>query len=394
MAFLTNSQLRHGAWGSPAADSAHSNRGVFAGAREGKIVWREALAPELGSVSTYPVADPAGNLYFSASRGGLQARTPQGAPILIPHPSIGLKDELSLHVGPGPTLVAVCKNALVCVGLDGMPRWRIEGFPGGSAMVAPDGHALYVAQPGPGNSGYVLVALGLGTGIEHWRLPFPGRISGPAIDAEGTLYVVAHYDASPPYRLLAIDGKSGELLWQQKVAPMLALREPRLFGDDLVLVASSEILQAFYRDGRSAWTHALHDPGNPSVSAAGQVAVLSGSPATPQKPSLWTCWPDGPLHREVDPPRGLRFISDPLFDAGGNLYLMAHDESWQKMLLKYTPDLDLVWTGGVHGDKYSDIRLAVLPDAIVLACQITAFSVAPGKVSAESLPSLLLICIR
>src|SRR5574340_1156601 len=56
-----------------------------------------------------------------------------------------------------------------------------------------------------------------------------------------------------------------------RLGQRLRARHPALFGDDLLYVPGTEILQAFHSDGRPAWLHRLKSDTRLAVGAAGQV---------------------------------------------------------------------------------------------------------------------------
>lgn len=342
MSFLTHAQLRHGVWSALHADSAHSDRGIFQGPRHGRIAWRKPV-PQL-TVPLNPVLDLDGNLYACVP-DQLLGWNANGDPLLLPdrpdrplefHDRIGAEQ----HLGPGRTLILTTGSAVSCLSLQGSLRWQVRNLAATRPVISPDGNELYLLITPGDRDGLELIALGTGTGIEHWRQSFPrDGVSAPAIAADGTLYVVAEDAGRTQQTLRAIDGKTGEEHWRQKIAPTLQCRAPRLFGDELIYVSGTSMLQAFQPTGAAIWSLKIAADQPPAIAGAGQLLLLQGQPADSQW-QLCAYWPDGQsAGQAVLPSQVNAFGLPPVVDAIGCVYMLGRVAGGGWRLQQYLPDL-------------------------------------------------------
>ncbi|MGH7145147.1 MAG: PQQ-binding-like beta-propeller repeat protein [Planctomycetota bacterium] len=413
MSFLSHGQLRHGAWSSTFADGAHSARGIFAGPESAPGLWERRWENPFDAV-VLPVIDSDGAIFSIDPHGRPFGLTATGAELPLPGPfdshagvpagaigtggpggasgsrmalTAGSNGPAGAHfsgtpelcLGPDRVLVVATADGLVCLSLTAGLRWQIRDLAVCAPLVAPSGNELYVLAPSQQKA---LIALGMGTGIEHWRTTFPlQQVSRPAIGADGTLYLTACFATGAQHWLLALDGRTGEERWRQKIAPTLTCAAPRLFGDELIFVGGDGGLQALPHNGPAHWAMRPGPMSEIAVNHLGQVLFLHDLKSQ-RFTRLTAYWPDGQLHAEavVPPERGFPRGARPVVDAVGNVYLLRHADPASDLpieVCRFDLDLHPTWTAPLRGAAPSGAGLAIGPRSLVIAAAWAAAGSAP-----------------
>ncbi len=237
---------------------------VAADARSGRLLWRRILKPrkEKAKVGFGGGVAAAGDLVIAATGFGelvaFDAAT--GTERWRHRGVVPLRG--SPAVAGGRVFALTMDNQIIAVSLnDGHLLWTQSGLPEDAALLGAATAAIAGDTAVFGLSSGELFALRAANGQLAWQdtLSRTGRLTPlatladidgfPVID-RGRVYAVSHAG-----RMVAIDLRSGERLWEQDVA---STRTPWVAGDYIFLVtADAEVVALSSVDGRVRWVTRL-----------------------------------------------------------------------------------------------------------------------------------------
>lgn len=234
---------------------ASSDRFLYAIGPAGDERWRFALGsrPSASPVVAYDgtvLAGTSGGRLWAVGPGG-RARwsfTAPSRPALTP----ALGQDGAIYLPAGDTLFALDWR--------GRERWRyqLRAEAAAAPAIGPDG-TLYLAT-----ADRRLLALAP-TGERRWEVALPGRVSGPAADADGTILI----GAAGIHRL----SPEGALLWSYPIAAETAQPVVRADGTVLAGAANGKIYLLSAEGGRLAEL-ALEEPVRYAAIASGDDTVI------------------------------------------------------------------------------------------------------------------------
>ncbi len=237
---------------------------VAADARSGRLLWRRALKPrkEKAKIGFGGGVAVAGDLVIAATGFGelIAFDAATGKERWRHRGVVPLRG--SPAVAGGRVFALTMDNQIIAVSLqDGQLLWTQSGLPEDAALLGAATAAIAGDTAVFGLSSGELFALRAANGQLAWQdtLSRTGRLtplatladidSFPVID-RGRVYAVSHAG-----RMVAIDLRSGERLWEQDVA---STRTPWVAGDYIFLVtADAEVVALSSADGRVRWVTRL-----------------------------------------------------------------------------------------------------------------------------------------
>jgi len=258
--FVTGGALLH----RPALDHrgtlyvASSDRFLYAIGPAGDERWRFALGSR---PSASPVVAYDGTVLAGTSGGRLWAVGPGGrARWSFTAPS---RPALTPALGQDGTIYLPAGDTLFALDWRGRERWRyqLRAEAAAAPAIGPDG-TLYLAT-----ADRRLLALAP-TGERRWEVTLPGRASGPAADADGTILI----GAAGIHRL----SPEGALLWSYPIAAETA--QPVVRADGTVLAgAANGKVYLLSAEGERLAELALEEPVRYAAIASGDDTVIAAT---------------------------------------------------------------------------------------------------------------------
>ncbi len=222
-----------------------------------------------------------------------------------------------------------------------------------------------------------------------WAMNDTGANQTTPIVHNGVIYL-----ASPSNIVQAIDGKTGNLIWETRVGPDQApgyggIRSIAISGDKILLPASNAHMVALSaRNGEILWDTPLSDIPHPSTSGAIVIGnnVLQGITGCGRNASA----ADGCFISAIDVNTGKRVWrfhtipreGEPGYDTWGNLpkESRAGVETW--VAGSYDPDLNLTYWGTAQSKPWSFLNRGTTPfDKTLYANSTLALNADTGKLA-------------
>jgi outer membrane protein assembly factor BamB len=216
---------------------------------DGYEKWRLEIS---GCVSTAPVLDVNGHIYFPGNRGGLFCADTDGNLLWAigeTNPGGGSDVYTDCVVGPDGTIYTGCivgsSHAYYCaLNPDGSERWRkpLSGWPAQYPAAIGQNGLIYIADESD------LLAL-WPDGGEAWRYPIGDYMGSPTVvGPDGTVYAIG--DSGWLWALAA----DGGLKWKRKLGLNLGIASPIVSPAGQITVAIGAEIYRFSPDGDLLWT--------------------------------------------------------------------------------------------------------------------------------------------
>ncbi len=241
-----------------------------------------------------------------------------------------------LAVGRGSLVTALGAGALLLLVAGGtVALLRASAIPSAaSVIVTPGGHLWAAGRHDPQGT-YWADAVGPAQAEIAWTLNVEGGwASGPAIAADGTLYLLTQDG-----RLRAVD-PAGQALWSVKLPG-------KPFGA-------------------------------PALNAEGQIYLLDNEGV------LYMLGPEADLIWSLQAEPGVASLSSPIVDASGVAYYAT-----ERSLIAVGPTGELVWRVGLPTYSYVSPQLTLSPDGQIIFFEDIALDAATGKTVAEASDTVL-----
>lgn len=218
-------------------------------------------------------------------------------------------------------------------------RWQFEGIDIDSSVVVGGDGTIYAIGK---NTLYALDT----NGKEIWRYIYEeGRLTQPALDREGTIYIPAITHDRRTY-LLAIDAVGGKKRWQAMISedalitwfPHVGVDED---GNIYIYMTGMDVLSKFAPDGKKEWSYIFPFTERGRFKIAPQPTAPSLSPDVKtvyvylrNAGGLYAFKADGTLKWRDPSPYTTDLVS-PAVDGDGNIYI---SDAKSETIYKINPD--------------------------------------------------------